>query len=77
MSATMNLLFERQFQTRKQQLSKCHEEPQGRISSTLSCHAEAALKRLAAHHGISQRAMLESLIINAEGDLTQGMSAAE
>jgi hypothetical protein len=77
MSTTMNLLFERQFQTRKQRLSKCEENLQGRISSTVSCHAEAALKRLATHHGVMQRAMLESLITSAEGDLTQGMSVAE
>jgi hypothetical protein len=77
MSETMNLLFEHQFQARKTQLSKCKDEPQGRISSTVSCHAEAALKRLAAHHGISKRAILESLITDAEGDLTQTMNAAE
>jgi hypothetical protein len=77
MSATMDLLFERHFQTRKTQLSKCEDEPQGRISSTVSRHAEAALKRLAAYYGVPQRAMLERLITNAEGDLAPGMSAAD
>lgn len=53
------------------------DEPQGRISSVVSCHAEAALKRLAAHYRSTQRAMLEMLVISAEGELTQPMSTAE
>jgi hypothetical protein len=34
-------------------------EPRGQIRSAVSCYAEAALKRLAAHHRSTGRAMLE------------------
>ena len=36
-----------------------------------------ALKRLAAHYGSTQRAVLEALIVGMESELTQTMSAAE
>jgi hypothetical protein len=38
----------------------------GRINYAVTAHAEAALRRLAAHHGVTRRAALERLITEAE-----------
>jgi hypothetical protein len=38
----------------------------GRINYAVTANAEAALKRLATHHGISRRKMLERVITEAE-----------
>lgn len=37
-----------------------------RLNVVVSAHAAAALKRLARHRGVTQRAVLESLFIEAE-----------
>jgi hypothetical protein len=47
----------------------------GRINMAVSAHAEAALRRLAAHQGLTARAMLERLLTEAEGELVQGLPA--
>lgn len=44
-----------------------------RLDLLLSASAAAALKRLARHHGISQRAMLEQVLAQAEAEAIAGM----
>lgn len=44
-------------------------EPLARINTVVDVDAAAALGRLAAHHGLTKRAMLEELIRQAERQL--------
>lgn len=44
-------------------------EPLARLNTVLDVTSAAALTRLAAHHGLTKRAMLEQLIDQAERDL--------
>jgi hypothetical protein len=41
-------------------------EPVARINSMVDVSTAAALSRLAAHHGLTKRAMLEALVADAE-----------
>jgi len=49
----------------------------GRINTVVSATAEAALRRVAAHHGETRRAVLEAALAKAERDATRGMTDAE
>lgn len=40
-----------------------------RLNTWITSQASFALDRLAAHHGVSKRAMLERLILAADGDV--------
>lgn len=46
-----------------------------RVNSVVSAHAAAALARLARHHGTTQRAVLEALILAAEGEAVDRLDA--
>lgn len=46
-----------------------------RLDVLIDHHAKIALKRLAAHYRVSSRAMLETLISNAQSSLTDTLSA--
>ena len=48
-----------------------------RLNTWVSTGASLALKRLAAHHGISVRAMIERLAIEADQAITRGMTEQE
>jgi hypothetical protein len=39
----------------------------------LSAQAHAALRRLAKHHGITRRALIERLLVQAENDAVLGL----
>ena len=43
-----------------------------RLNTWLSTAAALALERLARHHGLTQRAMLERLLIEAQDNVTAG-----
>lgn len=45
-----------------------------RLNTWLSTSAALALERLARHHGLTQRAMLERLLLEAQYDATAGMT---
>jgi hypothetical protein len=51
--------------------------PQGngerRINCWVSTAAHAALRRLAAHHGLSQREMIEHLLLQADSHISQAL----
>jgi hypothetical protein len=47
------------------------------LSAIVSAHCKAALSRLARHHGTTQRALLERLVAEAEGELVAGLPVAE
>jgi hypothetical protein len=49
----------------------------GRINMALSAHAEFALRRLARHYGVTQKATLERLIGEAESAVIATLSVAE
>jgi hypothetical protein len=53
------------------------EEGGGRINYAVTASAEFGLKRLAAHYGVTRKAMLETLIADAESGLLDKMSRAE
>ena len=46
-----------------------HGEDGERINMAVNAHSKRALERLARHHGISQRAMLERVLSEAESAL--------
>ena len=48
-----------------------------RISLLVDTHAKRALERLATRYAVTQRAMLERLIVEAEKALTADMTAAQ
>lgn len=50
------------------------ENGERRINMFVSTGAFLSLKRLATHHGLTQRAMLEQLITNADRVVTTDMS---
>lgn len=45
---------------------QCDDRQGLRLNTILSVHAKYALERLASAHGLTQRAMLERLIVQAE-----------
>lgn len=55
---------ERQREFRQRKLT---EGTDARLDVLVSATAAAALKRLARHHGMTQRAMLERVLVDAEG----------
>lgn len=53
------------------------EDYTARLNTELLFGAKSALKRLALHHGLSQREMLEQLITQADDALRQSMNDEE
>jgi hypothetical protein len=49
----------------------------GRINMAVTAQAEFALRRLARHYCVTQRAMLERLIGEAESEVTGKLSGAD
>jgi len=45
-----------------------------RLNMVISVHAKACLKRLARHHGQSQRQVLEALLVAAERAVLEGLA---
>jgi len=62
---------ERQREFRQRKLT---EGTDARLDMVVSASAAAALQRLARHHGISQRAMLERVLADAEDSTLAGMA---
>jgi hypothetical protein len=48
-----------------------------RLNTVVSPHAKAALVRLAKHYAVTERAMLERLLTEAESELVQGFSTSK
>ncbi|WP_440997649.1 RepB family protein [Arhodomonas sp. SL1] len=63
---------ERQRAYRQRQLK---EGTADRINMVVSAHAKAALARLARHRGETQRATLEAIISEAEGNTVEALDA--
>lgn len=58
-------------------MSAAEKPADGRISCATSAHAEAALRRLAQHYGVSPRAILERLIGDAESAVVDNFSVED
>ena len=54
---------------RQREYRQRHSEDGERINMAVDAHAKRALERLARHHGLSQRAMLERVLSEAESAL--------
>lgn len=64
---------ERQAAYRQRHLAS--EDGRGeRLNVVIDVHARACLQRLARHHGISQRQMLERLLTGAEQSVLEGLA---
>lgn len=53
---------------------KLTEGTDARLDVVVSASAAAALQRLARHHGVTQRAMIEKVLADAEGATVAGMT---
>ena len=53
------------------------EGTDARLNAIVSAHAKAALKRLARHYDVTERAMLETLLAQAESDLVDRFNVKE
>ena len=57
--------------------AKLQDKPEvSRLDVKVSTHAAGCLRRLAAHQGMSPGDVLHHLLLQAEGDLVQGMKNA-
>jgi len=61
-----NAQRQRAFRDRHLKLTDESDDLLERINQMVSLHAKNALKRLASYYGVTQRALLESAIANAE-----------
>ena len=56
---------------RQRRYREAHRED-GRLNTYWSASSDAALGRLAAHRGLTRKAMLEALVAEAEAQLVRG-----